>query len=113
MQQRQILFKALFDSFDPQRPGWSLALGSPIAVYTAAHLDQVPAVVQEAEGAAAQGRWAAVLLAYESAPAFDSALAAHPGDESPLAVVAVYDAAESMPANSPPRRVSRSAPAAV
>jgi para-aminobenzoate synthetase/4-amino-4-deoxychorismate lyase len=98
MQQGPVLFKALFESFNSQRRGWSQAFRSPQSVYSAAVPDQVPDVVVKAQQAAARGQWAVVMLSYEAAPAFDPALAAHTGDGFPLALVAIYDDAESSPA---------------
>lgn len=96
-QQGPLLFKALFESFNPQRRGWSQAFRSPQSVYSAAVPDQISHVVVKAQQAAARGQWAVVMLSYEAAPAFDPALAAHPGDGFPLAVVAIYDESESGP----------------
>lgn len=97
MQQRPVLFKALFESFNPQRRGWSQAFRSPQSVYSAALPHQVPDIILKAQQAAARGQWAVVMLSYEAAPAFDPALAAHPGNGFPLALVAIYNEAESRP----------------
>ena len=62
----------------------------------ATRLEDVLAVVAEADQAAARGQWAAVMIAYDAAPAFEPAMArairADAADAGvPLAFVAVYD----------------------
>src|SRR5262245_55868926 len=60
--------------------------------------DEVRAVLDVAEAHSRAGRWCVGYVRYEAAPAFDRALAVHPG-EGPLAAFAVFDAAsEGWPA---------------
>ena len=70
-------------------------LEGPGTVHVATRLEDVVAVVAEADRAAARGQWAAVMIAYEAAAAFEPAMArATPADiESglPLAWVAIFD----------------------
>jgi para-aminobenzoate synthetase/4-amino-4-deoxychorismate lyase len=78
--------------------GGSVDLERASAVHVATRLEDVVAVVAEADRAAARGQWAAVLIAYEAAAAFEPAMAsAVRGDAEasglPLAWVAVFDQA--------------------
>ena len=92
---------ARFTSGDPSRPTWtpeggSIELDAPQAVHVATRLEDVVAVVAEADRAAARGQWAAVMIAYEAAAAFEPAMApavrADAADAgTPLAWVAVFD----------------------
>lgn len=84
-----------FDSSDPRRAGWQARLVGLRAVYTAHSIGDVRAVLARADEAAAEGRWAAVMVAYEAAPAFDAALrTSAPAPDLPLVWVAVYDRAD-------------------
>ena len=47
-------------------------------------------LLQEADRAARDGLWAALLLSYEAAPAFDSAMEVHPSNRFPLGWLAVF-----------------------
>ena len=96
---------ARFTSGDPSRPtlngrsddsGFGGFLDWPRAVHVATRLEDVVAVVAEADCAAADGHWAAVLISYDAAAAFEPAMArATEADASdagvPLAWVAVFD----------------------
>jgi para-aminobenzoate synthetase/4-amino-4-deoxychorismate lyase len=104
---------ARFTSGDLTRPGWrpdgeSIELDVPRAVHVAARLDEVIPVLAEADRAAADGRWAAVMVAYDAAAAFDPAMPRlvepRPADAVPLAWVAVFDPAAET--DSAPRRPS-------
>ena len=54
-------------------------------------MDEVPGVVDWAEAESRAGRWTVLVLAFEAAPAFDSALAAHaPREGLPLAWAASH-----------------------
>ncbi|MSO45471.1 MAG: aminodeoxychorismate synthase component I [Acidobacteria bacterium] len=84
-----------FDSCDPQRTGWQARLAGLRAVYAAYTVSDVRAVLARADEAATQGCWAAVMVAYEAAPAFDAAMTTPaPAPELPLVWVAVYDEAD-------------------
>ncbi|WIM05048.1 MAG: chorismate-binding protein [Candidatus Nitricoxidivorans perseverans] len=70
-----------------------LAFSNPVEPLTAHRLDEVAAVIAEAERQARAGRWAVGFVAYEAAPAFDAALKVRPpAGFLPLAAFAVYDA---------------------
>ena len=81
---------AVFESFNPLHSGWSCVLESPLQVHTAWTLNEVVPLLQEADRAAHDGLWAAVILSYEAAPAFDSAMEVHPSNDLPLGWLAVF-----------------------
>jgi len=80
----------------------------PRAFHVATRLDDVIPVLAEADRAAAEGRWAAVMVAYEAAAAFDPAMPRvvepQAADAVPLAWVTVFD--PDAVATAPPRRPS-------
>ncbi len=71
------------------RGGWSTP---PARWLRATRLDEVRAVIAQAEAAARAGAWVLGGLRYEAAAAFDTALATHAA-AAPLAEFAVYDTA--------------------
>lgn len=81
---------AVFESFDPFHNSWSCVLESPLKVRTAWVLGEVLPLLAEADRAARDGLWAALVLSYEAAPAFDAAMEVHPSGEFPLAWLAVF-----------------------
>jgi anthranilate/para-aminobenzoate synthase component I len=85
---------AHFESFAVGR-GWNASFRDPCRQRTACALDEVIPLLQDAEKASREGRWVALALSYEAAPAFDSALDAKPSSEFPLAWMAVFG--ESLP----------------
>lgn len=80
----------LFESFDPQGRGWACVLENPLAVYSARTLNEVVPLLQEADRASRDGQWAALMLSYEAAPAFDSAMEVLASNDLPLAWLAVF-----------------------
>ena len=94
-------------------------LDAPRAVHVATRLADVVAVLAEADRAAARGQWAAVMIAYEAAAAFDPAMASAVRDYGelalPLAWVAVFDDAGVVgrPPHEPPHAAARVPAAAV
>jgi para-aminobenzoate synthetase / 4-amino-4-deoxychorismate lyase len=101
------LDQAVFRAWSP-RDDWHVRLTHPCALHVAWHLDEVLAVVAAADRAGREGRYAAVALAYDAAPAFDSALVTAAPVEAPadtpvdaqcsrfpLAVVAEFDTAHA------------------
>lgn len=67
----------------------------PLLHLKASHCDDVVPVLRRAEAEARAGRWVVGYVAYEAAPAFDSALVTRPSlGNPPLAEFAVYAAAE-------------------
>ncbi len=90
--------------------GWGLdaAFGEPTAIRRAWTHAETPGVVDWAEAESRAGRWVVLVLAFEAAPAFDAALAAHaPLQGLPLAWAASHEARLSgfrLPApDAPPR----------
>ena len=81
-----------FDSLDPQRGPRSFRFAGLRTVLRADAVADVPAVLAAVQAAAAAGLHAAGFVAYEAAPAFDAAFAAHPRDPRlPLAWFAVFE----------------------
>ena len=80
----------IFESFNPLRNSWCAVLENPLAVHTAWALNEVVPLLQEADRAARSGLWAALLLSYEAAPAFDSAMEVHSSEGFPLGWLAVF-----------------------
>ncbi|HYH79365.1 MAG TPA: aminodeoxychorismate synthase component I [Longimicrobium sp.] len=81
-----------FDSLDPLRCPRSFRFAGPRAVLRADAVADVLPVLAAVETAVAEGMHAAGFVAYEAAPAFDPALAAHPRDPRlPLAWFAVFE----------------------
>ncbi|MCL5671585.1 MAG: aminodeoxychorismate synthase component I, partial [Acidobacteria bacterium] len=75
------------------QPSWNGQFQKPGDLALAHTLDEVRPVLGCAAEAARRGKWAVVLLSYNAAPAFDSALVVRPPVEDglPLACVAVFD----------------------
>ncbi|HYL97742.1 MAG TPA: aminodeoxychorismate synthase component I, partial [Blastocatellia bacterium] len=82
---------ASFQSFD-EINAWSEIFEQPCAVLTARTSAEVLPLLQRAEAEALNGKWAAVMLAYESARAFDPAIQTHSSSPVPLAWAAIFDA---------------------
>ena len=70
--------------------GWSMALHQPSAVHVAYSLAEVLPLLNTVETAAASGAWVALLLSYEAAPAFDTALQVNEPSAFPLAWAATF-----------------------
>ncbi|HET8780952.1 MAG TPA: chorismate-binding protein, partial [Pyrinomonadaceae bacterium] len=68
----------------------SAAFKDPVETVTAADFREVTHVLDFAEAQAKAGAYVIVMVSYEAAPAFDSALRVHPSDGFPLAYAAVY-----------------------
>src|SRR6266542_1694834 len=79
---------AHFESFAEGR-GWHASFREPCRQGTASALDEVVPLLLEAEAAAKDGKWVALALSYEAAPAFDPALDVQPPSSFPLAWMAV------------------------
>ncbi|MBU1693360.1 MAG: aminodeoxychorismate synthase component I [Verrucomicrobia bacterium] len=73
--------------------GWDVQLSSPVEVRTAAALSDVLPLIRFAEESAHRGRWVALLLSYEAAPALDAALTTHAPGSFPLAWAAAFEEA--------------------
>ncbi|MBU0714737.1 MAG: aminodeoxychorismate synthase component I [Verrucomicrobia bacterium] len=68
------------------------AFSNPVLILTATRLAEVKPCLQHVAEKVSQGLYAAGFLTYESAPAFDAALCAHPPDDLPLAWFGLYRA---------------------
>ena len=71
-------------------------------MHTAQTLNEVVPLLQKADRAARDGLWAALLLSYEAAPAFDSAMEVHPSNGFPLGWLAVFRKSSSRPGDFKP-----------
>ena len=71
---------------------------SPLQVLTANNLKEVQPLLNTAAAAAQAGKWVALMLSYEAAPAFDTAMKTRPAAGLPLAWAAVF----LVPAEGPP-----------
>ena len=74
----------------PGEPGWML-LRDPIRIHAAYKTEDVLPTIAAAEAAAAEGLTAAGFVAYEAAPAFDSACKTHRLTHLPLAWFALFE----------------------
>jgi para-aminobenzoate synthetase / 4-amino-4-deoxychorismate lyase len=81
---------AHFESFAEGR-GWSASFGEPFEQRAVYALDEVIPLLRDAEAATKDGRWVALALSYEAAPAFDSALKVQPSSDFPLAWMGVFE----------------------
>jgi para-aminobenzoate synthetase/4-amino-4-deoxychorismate lyase len=93
---------ALIDFIDPHESAerLRLAFGEPREVWEVRAAAEVPAVLDAVESAARAGRWCIGFVAYEAAPAFDTAFEVHPS-AGPLAWFAAYDEAGEWPEEPP------------
>lgn len=95
-----MILNALIDFSDPHDtagPRLRCAFDAPGQVLVAHAPDEVRAVLDAVQAAAAQGAWCVGGLRYEAASAFDAALRTHAAD-GPLAWFAVHDAPQPWPA---------------
>jgi para-aminobenzoate synthetase/4-amino-4-deoxychorismate lyase len=65
-------------------------------------LEEVIPLLRRAEAAAGEGKWVAVALSYEAAPAFDKAFEVKPSSDFPLAWMGVFEKPSSAEGNSFP-----------
>ena len=72
---------AHFESFAEGR-GWNASFREPSRQRAVHALDEVLPLLREAEVAATEGKWVAIALSYEAAPAFDLALDVKPSSVS-------------------------------
>lgn len=97
---------AHFESFAEGR-GWNASFRDAVEQRAVFTLDEVIPLLQRAEAAAREGKWIALALSYESAPAFDSALEVKPSSGFPLAWMGVFDDRTSSTLVSVPARPFR------
>jgi para-aminobenzoate synthetase / 4-amino-4-deoxychorismate lyase len=83
--------EVMFGSSDLHARGPHLRFTGPLTTYSAYQFDEVLPLLKAAEAAAKSGAWVALMLSYEAAPAFDSALQTHVPGFIPLAWAAVFD----------------------
>jgi len=76
------MFKAVFGA---------LVFREPAQIRRAERMDEVLPLLEFAEAQAVAGAYVVVMVNYEAAPAFDSALTTHAATDFPLAWVAVFD----------------------
>jgi para-aminobenzoate synthetase/4-amino-4-deoxychorismate lyase len=81
---------AHFESF-ADGGGWNASFSEPVEESAIYALDEVIPFLRRAEEAAKTGRWVAVALSYEAAPAFDSALTVKAASDIPLGWMAVFE----------------------
>lgn len=79
-----------FDFEDAAGAAERLCFQDPVEVLIAERLEDVEPCLRAAWAAVQRGLWAAGYLAYEAAPAFDAALAAHPAPSVPLLWLALF-----------------------
>jgi len=80
-----------FDSLDPKRGPRSFHFSGPIDTIVARRVDEVVPALARVEAAVGEGRHAAGFIAYEAAPAFDSALVVRePQEDLPLLYFGIY-----------------------
>jgi len=89
--------KVVFGSGERVPGGWRLALDHPLETRTASRIEEVLPLLAFAEEQARSGAYVAVMIAYEAAAAFDSALTAHGPGEFPLAWVGVFENESEFP----------------
>jgi len=74
-----------------------MAFDGPLETITAANIGEVLYVLDFAERHARAGAHVVLMISYEAAPAFDSALTAHRSNDFPLAWAAVYSERAGLP----------------
>lgn len=89
--------KVVFGSSESPPGGWRLALDNPRETRTASRIEEVLPLLAFAEERARSGSHVAVMIAYEAAAAFDSALTTHRPGEFPLAWAGVFANAAEFP----------------
>lgn len=82
--------KVVFGPGERAPGSWRLALDNPLETRTASRIEEVLPLLAFAEERARAGAYVAVMIAYEAAAAFDSALITHEPGEFPLAWAGVF-----------------------
>lgn len=83
----------------PIPSGWEVCFRSPSQVFYAWQVDQLMPILCHVESCVAKGAYAAGIVAYEAAPAFDPNLAVSPlSPTRPYAVWGIFSAPELVPA---------------
>src|SRR5678816_3753710 len=97
---RVAMAKVVFGSGESAPGGWRLAFDRPRETREARRIEEVLPLLAFAEERARAGAYVAVMIAYEAAAAFDSALSTHAAAGFPLAWAGVF-ANASEPAEQP------------
>jgi para-aminobenzoate synthetase/4-amino-4-deoxychorismate lyase len=98
----------VFGSPESASKSWRFAFDSPVKTIVANRLDEVLPLLSFAEQEALSGSYVALMLSYESAPAFDPVLSVHQSTEFPLAWAAVFPATTEIELNNRRSEVSNS-----
>ncbi|MCA1577596.1 MAG: aminodeoxychorismate synthase component I [Acidobacteria bacterium] len=98
--------RVIFGSVRTPVSGWRLAFDRASQTRTAKRIDDVLSLLQFADLQARAGAYVVVMLSYEAAPAFDSALVTHDATDFPLAWAAVFPEASEVDRRSPGEFVS-------
>ena len=88
---RGTMTKVVFGGGEGTPGSWRLAPDEPRETRVASRIDEVLPLLAFAEEQARAGAYVAVMIAYEAAAAFDSALTTHQAGEFPLVWVGVFD----------------------
>jgi para-aminobenzoate synthetase/4-amino-4-deoxychorismate lyase len=80
-----------------RRSDWSVSFTSPSRIIVASHVDEIIPLLDTADAEARGGKYVALMLSYEAAPAFDSSLKTHSLSSFPLAWAAVFPASAKPP----------------
>ena len=89
--------RVVFGAGESAPDGWRLCLNQPRETRVAERIEEVLPLLAFAEEQARAGAHVAVMIAYEAAAAFDSALTTHRPGEFPLVWVGVFDGAAEFP----------------
>ncbi|HEY0728589.1 MAG TPA: chorismate-binding protein, partial [Pyrinomonadaceae bacterium] len=89
--------KVVFGPSERAPGGWRLAFDEPRETRVAERVEEVLPLLAFAEERAQAGAYVALMIAYEAAAAFDSALTTHEKGEFPLVWVGVFDGAAEFP----------------
>jgi para-aminobenzoate synthetase/4-amino-4-deoxychorismate lyase len=80
-----------------KKTAWRATFSNPTLVVSATRIEEVGQLIDTAEQAALAGSYVVLMLSYEAAPAFDSALKTHCLNSIPLAWAAVFDVQSEFP----------------
>src|SRR4026209_3008416 len=87
---RATMAKVVFGSGEAGGDGWHLALDNPVETRTASRIEEGLPLLEFADERARAGAYVAVMIGYEAAAAFDSALSTHGPGGFPLAWAGVF-----------------------
>lgn len=86
------MIEATFGSHHQQETGSPTHFQSPLKILIANRNEEVLPLLAEAEAISRDGYWVALMISYEAASAFDSAMKTHVAGGLPLAWAAVFEA---------------------